>query len=87
MGRRVSQGIPFVLRGKKLPVLGKDFPFSEPLVKQARFQTKIGKTHQQRRRMRPYTRKEKAKIIAGAVSALVITGWLAVLALGFLTER
>jgi hypothetical protein len=33
--------------------------------------------------MRPYTRKEKAKITAGAVAALVITGWLAVLALGF----
>jgi hypothetical protein len=32
--RRTSQGIPFVLRGKKLPVFGKDFPFSERLVKQ-----------------------------------------------------
>jgi hypothetical protein len=32
--RRASQRIPFVLRGKKLPVFGKDFPFSERLVKQ-----------------------------------------------------
>ena len=30
--------------------------------------------------MHPYTAKEKAKIIAGAMSALVIVGWLAVIA-------
>jgi uncharacterized membrane protein YagU involved in acid resistance len=30
--------------------------------------------------MRGYTTKEKAKITAGAVAALVITGWLVVLA-------
>jgi hypothetical protein len=29
-------GIPFVLRGKKVPVFGKDFPFSERLVKQGK---------------------------------------------------
>ncbi len=32
--------------------------------------------------MRPYTTKEKLKITAGAISALVIVGWLAVFALG-----
>jgi hypothetical protein len=37
--------------------------------------------------MRPYTTKEKLKITAGAVTALVITGWLAVLALAFLSAR
>jgi hypothetical protein len=37
--------------------------------------------------MRAYTTKEKAKITAGAVTALVITGWLAVLALAFLSAR
>jgi hypothetical protein len=41
MARRVSQDIPFVLRGKKLPVFGKDFPFSERLVKQARFNARM----------------------------------------------
>jgi hypothetical protein len=34
--------------------------------------------------MRPYTTKEKAKITAGAVAALVLTGMLFVLALAFL---
>jgi hypothetical protein len=39
---------------------------------------------QPRQRMRPYTTKEKAKITAGAVAALVLTGMLFVLALAFL---
>ena len=34
--------------------------------------------------MRPYTSKEKARITVGAVMALLITGWLAVLVLAFL---
>jgi hypothetical protein len=37
--------------------------------------------------MRAYTTKEKAKITAGAVAALVITGWLVVLAIAFLSAR
>jgi hypothetical protein len=37
-----------------------------------------------RQRVRPYTTKEKAKITAGAVAALVTTGMLFVLALAFL---
>jgi hypothetical protein len=37
--------------------------------------------------MRDYTAKEKARITAGAVAALVITGWVAVLALAFLSAR
>jgi hypothetical protein len=37
--------------------------------------------------MRGYTTKEKLKITAGAVSALVIVGWLAVLALALLSAR
>jgi hypothetical protein len=32
-----------------------------------------------------YTAKEKARITAGAVAALVITGWLVVLAIAFLS--
>ena len=39
---------------------------------------------QPRQRMRPYTTKEKAKITAGAVAALVMTGMLFVLVLTFL---
>ena len=35
--------------------------------------------------MRDYTLKEKARIIAGAVTALVIVGWLAVVALALLS--
>jgi hypothetical protein len=35
--------------------------------------------------MRGYTRKEKVKITAGAVAALVITGWLVVLAIAFMS--
>jgi hypothetical protein len=38
-------------------------------------------------RHRPYTRKEKAKIIAGAVASLVIVGWMAVLAIAFMSVR
>jgi hypothetical protein len=34
-----------------------------------------------------YTRKEKARITAGAVAALVISGWLFVLALAYLSAR
>jgi hypothetical protein len=34
--------------------------------------------------MRAYTTKEKLKITAGAISALVIVGWLAVFALTLL---
>jgi len=34
--------------------------------------------------MHDYTSKEKAKITAGAVTALVIVAWLAVIALAFL---
>lgn len=34
--------------------------------------------------MQPYTRKEKAKITAGAVAALVMTGFLFVIALALL---
>lgn len=30
---------------------------------------------------RPYTRKEKARITAGAVTALVIVGWMIMLAI------
>jgi hypothetical protein len=37
--------------------------------------------------MRGYTRKEIAKITAGAVAALVVTGWLVVLAIAFLSAR
>jgi len=37
--------------------------------------------------MRGYTAKEKAKITAGAVAAIVIVGWLAVLAIAFLSAR
>jgi hypothetical protein len=34
--------------------------------------------------MQPYTTREKAKITAGAVAAVVMTGMLAVIALAFL---
>ena len=34
--------------------------------------------------MRAYTLKEKARITAGAVAALVVVGWLLVLAIAFL---
>jgi hypothetical protein len=37
--------------------------------------------------MRPCTTKENAKITAGAVAALVISGWLIVLAIAFLSAR
>jgi hypothetical protein len=37
--------------------------------------------------MRGYTTKEKAKITGGAVAALVIVGWLAILAIAFLSAR
>ncbi len=37
--------------------------------------------------MRGYTTKEKVKITAGAVAALVITGWLVVLAIVFMSAR
>lgn len=37
-----------------------------------------------RQQMYDYTSKEKAKITAGAVTALVIVGWLAVIAFAFL---
>jgi len=39
-----------------------------------------------RQHMRDYTFKEKAKITAGAVAALVIVAWLAVVALGILSS-
>ena len=35
--------------------------------------------------MRAYTFKEKTRITAGAVMAIVIVGWLAVLAIAFLS--
>jgi hypothetical protein len=35
--------------------------------------------------MRDYTFKEKAKITAGAIAALVIVGWLAVFALALMS--
>jgi hypothetical protein len=37
--------------------------------------------------MRAYTTKEKLKITAGAVSALVIVGWIVVLAIVFLSVQ
>jgi hypothetical protein len=37
--------------------------------------------------MRDYTTKEKLKITAGAVAALVVVGWLIVLAIVFLSVR
>jgi hypothetical protein len=37
--------------------------------------------------MRAYTTKEKLKITAGAVSALVIVGWIVVLAIVLLSAR
>jgi hypothetical protein len=37
--------------------------------------------------MRAYTTKEKLKITAGAVSALVIVAWIVVLAIIFLSMR
>jgi hypothetical protein len=36
---------------------------------------------------RPYTLKEMAKITAGAVSSLVIVGWIMVLAVVFMSAR
>ena len=36
---------------------------------------------------RPTTFKEKAKITAGAVTALVIVGWIIVLAIAFMSAR
>ena len=36
-------------------------------------------------KMRGYTLKEKAKITAGAVAALVIVAWLAIIALALLS--
>jgi hypothetical protein len=38
-------------------------------------------------KMRGYTTREKLKITAGAISAIVIVGWLAVLALALLSAR
>ena len=35
---------------------------------------------------RPYTAKESAKIVAGAVASLVIVGWLVVIALTLLSD-
>jgi hypothetical protein len=40
-----------------------------------------------RQQVTPYTVKEKAKITAGAVAALVMTGMFLVLALAFLMAR
>ena len=37
--------------------------------------------------MADYTGKETAKIIAGAVTSLVIVGWLVALAIAFLSVR
>ncbi len=37
--------------------------------------------------MRAYATKEKLKITAGALSALVIVGWIVVLAIVFLSVR
>jgi hypothetical protein len=37
--------------------------------------------------MREYTPKEKAKIAAGALTSVVIMGWLVVLALAFLSAQ
>jgi hypothetical protein len=34
---------------------------------------------------RPYTLKEIAKITAGAIAALVIVGWMAVIAISFMS--
>jgi hypothetical protein len=36
---------------------------------------------------RPATSREKAKITAGAIAALVMVGWIAVLALAWLAAR
>ena len=36
---------------------------------------------------RPYTAKEIAQITAGAVTALIVVGWLVVLGFGFLAGR
>jgi len=37
--------------------------------------------------MRAYTKKEKLKLTAGAVAALIIVGWVVVLAIAFLSAR
>jgi hypothetical protein len=42
-------------------------------------------SHTLARKMRGYTLKEKAKITGGAVAALVIVAWLAVIALALLS--
>jgi hypothetical protein len=36
---------------------------------------------------RPLTLKEKVRIAAGAIAALVIVGWLAVFAIAFMSAR
>jgi hypothetical protein len=35
----------------------------------------------------PYTSKEIARIVAGAVTSLVIVGWIVFLAVGYLSAR
>jgi hypothetical protein len=37
--------------------------------------------------MRRYNTKEKVKIVVGAVSSLVIVGWLVVLGIAFMSAR
>ena len=36
---------------------------------------------------RPYTLKEIARILSGAVTSLVIVGWMVFLAIGYLSAR
>jgi hypothetical protein len=56
-------------------------------MQEVRWQRTNDEARQLKRQMRPYTTKEKAKITAGAGAALVITGWLVVLAIAFLSAR
>ena len=47
--------------------------------------TAAGPSHVFAERMRDYTFKEKAKITAGAVTALIIVAWLTVIAIALLS--
>jgi hypothetical protein len=49
------------------------------------FRKGLNASHTLARKMRDYTLKEKAKITAGAVAALVIVAWLAIIALALLS--
>jgi hypothetical protein len=76
-----------VMATKRLPYDHCSFSLGGDLQLQVGFRVGFSALVGKEIHVQPYTAREKAKITAGAIAALVVVGWLAALAIAFMSAR